>query len=74
LPLQISRAIAMQDLTKKFSLSSKIKVCDDMPSAIHHAFNTKQVVRQTTNIKIQDIGIKITTRHLSCTKIIWQSL
>ena len=44
-PLQVNRAIAMQDLTQKFSLSSKIKVCDDMPSAIHQAFNTKQVER-----------------------------
>ena len=45
LPLHVNRAIAMQDLTQKFSLSSKIKVCDDMPSAIHQAFNSKQVER-----------------------------
>jgi dihydrofolate synthase/folylpolyglutamate synthase len=44
-PLQVNRAIAMQDLTQKFSLSSKIKVCNDMPSAIHQAFNTRQVGR-----------------------------
>ena len=44
-PLQVNRAIAMQDLTQKFSLSSKIKVCNDMSSAIHQAFNAKQVRR-----------------------------
>lgn len=44
-PLQVNRAIAMQDLTQKFSLSSKIKVCDNMLSAIHQAFNIKKVER-----------------------------
>lgn len=44
-PLSIKRAISMQDLTQKFSLSSKVKVCEDMSSAIHQALNANQAQR-----------------------------
>ncbi|MBA5249424.1 MAG: bifunctional folylpolyglutamate synthase/dihydrofolate synthase [Gammaproteobacteria bacterium] len=44
-PLDTSRAITMQALTQKFSLSSKVRACDDMPSAIHQALNTNQAQR-----------------------------
>ncbi len=44
-PLRVNRAITMQNLTKKFNLSSRIKICDDMRSAIYQALNAKQVER-----------------------------
>lgn len=44
-PLKVSRAIAMQDLSEKFSLSSKIKVYKDVSSAIYQALNAKQAQR-----------------------------
>jgi dihydrofolate synthase/folylpolyglutamate synthase len=43
--LKTNRAIAMQDLTKKFNLSSNIKACDNMALAIHQALNAEQVQR-----------------------------
>ncbi|SFV86220.1 Dihydrofolate synthase @ Folylpolyglutamate synthase [hydrothermal vent metagenome] len=44
-PLSVNRAIKIQDLVKKFSLSSKITTCKDMESAIHQALNTQQYQR-----------------------------
>ncbi|AYQ55922.1 bifunctional folylpolyglutamate synthase/dihydrofolate synthase [Bathymodiolus thermophilus thioautotrophic gill symbiont] len=44
-PLKVNRAIAIQDLSKKFDLSDKISVCDDMLSATHQAFNRKHIQR-----------------------------
>jgi len=44
-PLEVNRAIAIQDLSKKFDLSDKISVCDDMLSATHQAFNRKHIQR-----------------------------
>lgn len=44
-PLAVERAIGMQDLTQKFPLSTQIKVCEDMPSAIHQAMNANQIQR-----------------------------
>ena len=44
-PLEVNRAIAIQDLSKKFDLSDKISVCDDMLSATHQAFNKKHIQR-----------------------------
>ena len=44
-PLEANRAIAIQDLSKKFDLSDKISVCDDMLSATHQAFNRKHIQR-----------------------------
>ncbi|SMN00309.1 Dihydrofolate synthase @ Folylpolyglutamate synthase [uncultured Candidatus Thioglobus sp.] len=41
-PIHTNRAITMQDLTKKFDLSSDIKVCEDVSFAIHQALNAKQ--------------------------------
>ncbi|CAC9575314.1 Dihydrofolate synthase (EC 6.3.2.12) @ Folylpolyglutamate synthase (EC 6.3.2.17) [uncultured Gammaproteobacteria bacterium] len=44
-PLKVNRAIAIQDLSKKFGLSDKIRICDDMSSAIHQALNGKYIQR-----------------------------
>ena len=44
-PLSVNRAIKIQDLVEKFSLSSKITTCKDMESAIHQALNTQQYQR-----------------------------
>lgn len=44
-PLKVNRAIAIQDLSKKFGLSDKIRICDDMSSAIHQALNGKHIQR-----------------------------
>ncbi len=44
-PLKVNRAIAIQDLSKKFDLSDKIRICDDMSSAIHQALNGKHIQR-----------------------------
>ncbi|CAC9446619.1 Dihydrofolate synthase @ Folylpolyglutamate synthase [Bathymodiolus heckerae thiotrophic gill symbiont] len=44
-PLKVNRAITMQDLSEKFSLSSKIKVYKNISSAIHQALNAKQAQR-----------------------------
>ncbi|CAB5493944.1 Dihydrofolate synthase (EC @ Folylpolyglutamate synthase (EC [Bathymodiolus thermophilus thioautotrophic gill symbiont] len=44
-PLKVNRAITIQDLSKKFDLSDKISVCDDMLSATHQAFNRKHIQR-----------------------------
>ena len=41
-PLSVNRAIRIQDLVEKFSLSSKITTCKGMESAIHQALNTQQ--------------------------------
>ena len=41
-PLSVNRAIRIQDLVEKFSLSSKITTCKSMESAIHQALNTQQ--------------------------------
>ena len=44
-PLDTERAISMQDLTQKFSLSDRVTACEDMSSAIHRALKTKQLQR-----------------------------
>ncbi len=44
-PINTNRAIAMQDLVQKFSLSSRIKVCENMHLAIYQALNNKQIER-----------------------------
>ena len=44
-PLSVNRAIRIQDLVEKFSLSSKITTCKGMESAIHQALNTQQYQR-----------------------------
>jgi len=40
--LSVSRAISTQDLIEKFSLSSKVTICEDITSALHQALNTQQ--------------------------------
>jgi dihydrofolate synthase/folylpolyglutamate synthase len=45
IPLEVNRAITLQGLTQKFSLSSKIKACKDMPAAIRQALDNKKYRR-----------------------------
>lgn len=44
-PLSVERAMTIQTLTQKFSLSSKVSVCEDMSSAIHQALNANHIQR-----------------------------
>ncbi|WXU00462.1 MAG: Dihydrofolate synthase/folylpolyglutamate synthase [Catillopecten margaritatus gill symbiont] len=45
IPLDVGRAISMKNLTQKFDLSDKVRVCDDMESAIYQALNKKNAQR-----------------------------
>lgn len=45
IPLEVNRAITLQGLTQKFSLSRKIKACKDMPAAIRQALDNKKYRR-----------------------------
>ncbi|KAA0446601.1 MAG: bifunctional folylpolyglutamate synthase/dihydrofolate synthase, partial [Candidatus Thioglobus sp.] len=45
LPIESQRAISMPDLSKKFGLSAKIKICENMPVALHQALHNSQVQR-----------------------------
>lgn len=45
IPLQVNRAINIQDLVQKFNLSNKVEACDTMQSAIYQALNDKQTQR-----------------------------
>lgn len=44
-PLNVDRAISIQELSKKFNLSDKIKACDNMNSAVQYALNSAQFQR-----------------------------